>query len=135
MTPNRLGIERLEDRSVPATFGIPWADPHLTLSFVPDGTPVSDTVSNLFDSLNQVRSEAEWQREVLRAYQTWAKYANLSVAVAPDGGQAIGTPGRWQGDERFGDVRISGVDLNSAVLAIGTPADPGLAGTRAGTSP
>ena len=32
-------FEVLEDRSLPSTFGVPWADPtHLTLSFAPDGT-------------------------------------------------------------------------------------------------
>ena len=38
----RLGVERLEERAVPATFGVPWADPsRLTLSFAPDGTSVA----------------------------------------------------------------------------------------------
>lgn len=129
----RLRIERLEDRAVPATFGIPWADRDLSLSFVPDGTPVSaGTPSDLFDSFNQVRSEQEWQREILRAYQTWARVANLNVAVTADSGDPLGTPGRWQGDGRFGDVRIAAADLQSSVLAIGTASDPGLAGTRAG---
>ncbi len=132
MKTSPLGVERLEDRSVPATFGVPWADRHLTLSFAPDGTPVSNAGSNLFNSLNQVRSEQEWQREILRAYQAWVTHTNLTLAVAADSGQAFGTPGRWQGDERFGDVRIAGADLGSPVLALGTAADPGLAGTRAG---
>ena len=39
--PRRLNdFEALEDRSMPSTFGVPWADPnHLTLSFASDGTP------------------------------------------------------------------------------------------------
>src|SRR5947199_46860 len=41
-TPRPLHLESLEDRSLPATFGVPWPDPgHLTLSFVPDGTQYS----------------------------------------------------------------------------------------------
>jgi hypothetical protein len=127
-----LSVEPLEDRSVPATFGIPWQDTHLTLSFAPDGTNVGGAASDLFASLNQVRSQDEWQREVLRAYQTWVKAANLNVAVVADTGAAIGAVGRWQGDGRFGDVRIAGANLGGPVLAVGTPADPGLAGTRAG---
>ncbi|MCU0705695.1 MAG: matrixin family metalloprotease [Fimbriiglobus sp.] len=127
-----LSVEPLEDRSVPATFGIPWQDTNLTLSFAPDGTSVSGVGSNLFDSLNQVRSQDEWQREVLRAYQTWVRAANLNIAVVGDTGAAIGAAGRWQGDERFGDIRLTGSKLGTSVLAVGTPADPGLAGTRAG---
>lgn len=127
-----LSVEPLEDRSVPATFGIPWQDTALTLSFAPDGTPTGGAASNLFDSLNQVQSENEWQKEILRAYQQWVKAANLNVAVVGDTGAALGAVGRWQGDARFGDVRIAGANLGTSVLGIGTASDPGLAGTRAG---
>jgi hypothetical protein len=49
----RLGIERLEERAVPATFGVPWADPsRLTLSFAPDGTSVAGQPSALFKTLD-----------------------------------------------------------------------------------
>jgi hypothetical protein len=128
----KLSVESLEDRSVPATFGIPWQDTNLTLSFAPDGTNIGGAGSDLFASLNQVRSQSEWQAEVLRAYQAWVRVANVNVAVTPDSGDPFGAVGRWQGDERFGDVRIAGVDLGAGVLGVGTPADPGLAGTRAG---
>ncbi len=127
-----LSVESLEDRSVPASFGIPWQDTNLTLSFAPDGTSTGGATSTLFDSLNQVRSQDEWQRDILRAYQAWVKVANVNVAVTADSGDPLGAVGRWQGDERFGDVRIAGADLGTSVLGIGTPADPGLAGTRAG---
>jgi hypothetical protein len=117
---------------VPASFGLPWQDNNLTLSFAPDGTSTTGTTSDLFDSLNQVRSPEEWQREILRAYQQWVQVSNVNIAVVGDSGHALGTPGRWQGDDRFGDIRVAGASLGSSVLAIGTPADPGLAGTRAG---
>lgn len=127
-----LSVEPLEDRSVPATFGIPWQDTDLTLSFAPDGTSVSGVGSNLFTSLNQVQSADKWQKDILRAYQAWVKAANLNIAVVGDTGVAIGAVGRWQSDERFGDVRLAGANLGTSVLAVGTAADPGLAGTRAG---
>lgn len=127
-----LSVESLEDRSVPASFGIPWQDTNLTLSFAPDGTSAGGATSILFDSLNQVRSQDEWQRDILRAYLEWVKVANVNVAVTADSGDPLGAVGRWQGDERFGDVRIAGADVGTSVLGIGTPADPGLAGTRAG---
>ncbi len=38
-TPTRLSITRLEDRTVPALFGVTWPDPNnITASFAPDGT-------------------------------------------------------------------------------------------------
>ncbi len=127
-----LKLEALEDRSLPATFGIPWADTNLTLSFAPDGTSISQSSSNLFDSLNQVQSPEVWQAEILRAYQTWLQYTNLNLVVVADSGDPIGETGRWQGDPRFGDIRIFGTALQSSVLAIGTTSDPAIAGTRAG---
>jgi hypothetical protein len=132
MFMKKLDFEWLEDRSTPARFGLPWADPSLTLSFVPDGADIAGTPSNLHQSLNQVLSEMEWKEDILRAYQTWARHANLNFAVANDDGTAIGTTGTWQGDSRFGDIRLAGVNLGRNSLAIATPADPGLAGTQAG---
>ena len=56
----------------PATSGITWPDgDHLTLSFVPDGTPVSGYKSNLFETLNAVGSSTAWQQAILRAFETW----------------------------------------------------------------
>src|SRR5438067_10773554 len=68
-----LGLERLEDRDVPAVFGTPWPDgQHLTLSFAPDGTAVDGRASTLTTTLNGQTLGANWQREILRAFQTWA---------------------------------------------------------------
>src|SRR4051794_33869189 len=72
-TPSRLALERLEDRLTPATYGSPWPDAtHLTLSFAPDGTAAGGGTSVLFHTLNARAATAVWQREVLRAFQTWA---------------------------------------------------------------
>jgi hypothetical protein len=115
----KLSIEWLEDRTVPATFGVPWPDgSHLTLSFAPDGTQVSGKPSSLYQTLSSIPQDT-WQREVLRAFQTWAVKANLNVGVVPDGGQPLGTAGIPQGDPRFGDIRI-------AALPLATSADPNI---------
>ena len=46
-------IECLEDRTTPATFGVPWGDArNLTLSFVPDGTVIAGHSSTLFQTLD-----------------------------------------------------------------------------------
>src|SRR5262245_62047768 len=97
--PRRLGsFECLEDRSLPsATFGIPWPDPgHLTISFAPDGTDTPDGANSLSALLGAAGSNATWQKEILRAFQTWAVNANINIGLVGDGGQALGTPGAPQ---------------------------------------
>src|SRR5262245_22037337 len=115
----RLGteFEHLEDRAIPATFGIPWADPgHLTLSFAADGTIAPTGPSTLFTTLNKTGTTAVWGREVLRAFQTWAVNANINIGLVSDGGQAFGTTGAVQGDTRFGDIRVGAAKLDSGLV-------------------
>ena len=115
-------VEALEDRSLPSTFGIPWADPnHLTLSFAGDGTSTPLGNSSLFQSLGSTGTTAAWQREVLRAFQTWATYANIDIGLAADGGQALGALGAVQGDSRFGDIRIATAPLSPGLIANTSP--------------
>jgi Matrixin len=103
-----LTLEHLEDRTVPAIWGVPWPNPgHLTLSFVPDGTTAGLGSSNLFQTLNAIAPTSTWEHVILRAFQTWAVNANINISVVPDGGEALGTPGAIQGDSRFGDIRIA----------------------------
>lgn len=102
----RLSVEELEGRDVPS-FGTPWLDgSSLTLSFVPDGADISGRASNLFALLGSTTAQPQWQREILRAYQTWAVEANLNVGLVADGGQAMGVAGAPQEDVRFGDIRV-----------------------------
>src|SRR3954454_1044419 len=87
-------LEALEERRVPAQFGVPWHDAqHLTVSFVPDGTLVGTRPSNLFQLLDAQRPTADWQAEILRALQTWAVNAHINFGVMPDDGQPLGVPG------------------------------------------
>jgi hypothetical protein len=126
-----LTLEFLEDRLAPATWGNPWPDgAHLTLSFAPDGTAVGPRSSILSEALAGLGSAA-WQREILRAFQTWAVQANLNIGLVADNGAPLGSPGRPQGDDRFGDLRIAGYDMSREVIAIASPFDAA-AGTWAG---
>jgi Matrixin len=128
----RLFAERLEERDVPATFGVAWPDPqHLTVSFVPDGTSANGGPSALFQSFNATVPTSVWQAEILRAIQTWTAQANINVSVVADGGQALGASGLQQRDTRFGDIRIAARDLGPDALAVTAPFDP-LGGTRSG---
>src|SRR5581483_4201946 len=101
-------VEPLEPRNLLTTFGVPWADArHLTISFVPDGTQVNGQKSNLFATLNAQSDAAVWQAAILKAFQTWGVNANVNVGVVPDDGEPLGTPGKTEGDPRFGDIRIA----------------------------
>jgi len=114
LSSRRLSVERLEDRLTPA-WGVPWFDgSSLSLSFVPDGTNISGTPSELGSLLGSTTSQAQWQREILKAYQTWAVEANLNVGLVADGGQPMGIAGPPQEDIRFGDIRIGARPLSAA---------------------
>lgn len=105
-----LTLESLEDRCVPSVVSNPWPDAkRLTLSFVPDGTPVAGTTSKLFQTMNSqfhTSNPNVWQKEIVKAFSTWAKAAKMNITVVKDGGQPIGAAGDIQGDKRFGDIRI-----------------------------
>jgi Matrixin len=121
--PVRLrGPEPLEARALPSSWGIPWADPnHLTLSFVPDGTATPFGGSSLSATLAPTGTTAVWQREVLRAFQTWAVNANIDIGLVSDGGQAFGGGGAVQGDSRFGDIRVAAAPLTAGVVSNTSP--------------
>jgi hypothetical protein len=128
-----LGFEFLEDRAVPATFGVPWSDPsRLTLSFAPDGTAIAGHTSSLFHVLSAQQPTAVWQREILQAFQTWAVDANINIGLVSDGGQAFGVAGPSQHDPRFGDIRIGAQAMSAESLSISVPNDPTLSSTWGG---
>lgn len=125
MQRRRLTVELLEDRLAPATFGTAWPDPlHLTLSFAPNGTTADGLPekSNLFATLNPQQA-AQWQGEILRAFQTWAAATNINIALAEDSGAPFGSTGPVQGDARFGDIRIGTYPLAADVIAVAMPFD------------
>jgi hypothetical protein len=130
----KLALQYLEDRIAPATFGIPWEDPiHLSISFAPDGTSIAGHQSELFADLDpNFPSSADWQREILKAFQTWAVHANISVGLRDDSGDPFGVAGKMQGDPRFGDIRVGAHHMAPDVLAIAVPPDPFFSGTLAG---
>ena len=132
-TSLRPSFDWLEDRTVPATFGVPWPDPmHLTMSLVPDGTAIAAHSSNLEATLDAAMPRQVWQETLVRAFQTWAKKANVNVGVVADQGWAFGTAGLTQGDPRFGDIRIGAHAMAADVYSISVPHDPFISGTLAG---
>ncbi len=104
-------------------------DPHFTLSFAPDGTPLAGQVSGLAADFNAIASPAAWREAILRGFQTWAVLTNADIGVVADGGQPFGFPGASQGDARFGDIRIGGVVASSEVGGVSVPVNNLLSGT------
>ena len=98
----RLELEELESRLVPySVSGNAWLNPQtITISFVPDGTTVSTSGSNLvgsnlfasFDS--NPRLAGQWQTQILKAAQVWAQQTNINFVVVPDNGAPSGS-GSW----------------------------------------
>jgi len=130
---SKLQLEQLDCRLVPAAITTPWGDPtHLTISFAPDGTQIAKQTSNLFGSLNSHWTQAIWQKEILKGFQTWAAVSNINVALVPDNGQPFGLAGNSQKDPRFGDIRIGSQPMDSDVLAVTVPGDTALSGTWTG---
>jgi hypothetical protein len=117
----RLAVEPLEDRVVPyALSGYQWANPNVSVSFMPDGTPIAGSYpSNLFAVYNAAYPQATWQRQVAIALQSWADVSNLNFHFVSDDGLPQGTSGLAQGDPRFGDIRIGGYNMGSGILGLG----------------
>jgi hypothetical protein len=122
---NKPALEHLEERVVPySVSGDAWAHPELiTISFMPDGTPMSsqagsNLTSNLFSTFNaKFGSTAAWQNQILKAAQTWAQQTNINFAVVTDNGASSGAGSYQQGDPGFGDIRIGGYNFGSSTLA------------------
>src|SRR5262249_27297893 len=114
---SKLRCERLESRTVPALFARPWGSHATSISFVHDGPMADGQPSVLFQDMQQNSlSLVNWQTQILRAAQTWADVAKLDLGVVPDQGLDVGSPGKFQGDSRFGDIRVSARPLSADVL-------------------
>jgi hypothetical protein len=121
----RLALEQLEDRVVPySVSGDAWPHPNLiTISFMPDGTPLSSAVgstitSNLFSAFNaKFGSTAAWENQILKAAQAWAQQTNINFEVVPDSGASSGSGNYQQGNPSFGDIRVGGYVFGNSTLA------------------
>ncbi len=131
----KLLVEPLESRNLLTIFGVPWPDgSHLTLSFEPDGTSINGSNSNLFAEMNTSMPSGVWQKEILKAFQTWAVNSNLNIGVVSDNGAPNGTAGGLSGDSRFGDIRIGGLTQPTATGLVETSPFSLLSGTWSGDS-
>ncbi len=112
-----LQVERLEPRILMfAASGYKWANPDVSVSYLPDGTSTEGYTSTLFAELDAVAPRATWQREFARALQSWANVSNLNFRFVSDDGSVTGTFGSSQGDSRFGDIRLGAHPLTNGYI-------------------
>ncbi len=116
-----LSVEQLEHRRVLATFGTPWPEPRsLSVSFPTDQAAIGAYNNSVREVFDQVTDRREWQEAALRAFQTWAVYADINVGLVPDRGDDFGAVGLSSNDPRFGELRI-GAFPQPGVLANAAP--------------
>jgi Matrixin len=132
----KLLLEALEDRNLLTVFGVPWPNGNqLTLSFEPDGTVIGGAGSTLLSSLDTQMGRNVWQKEILRAFQTWADVANINIGVVSDNGTPAGAPGAPTGSGAYGDIRIGGlIEPTGGVSLAETSPFSVLGGTWSGDS-
>ena len=133
-TRNRsLKLELLQRREMMTVESLAWdGASSLRLSFVPDGTPVANQVSNADTVFSKSAAGAEWRSSVAKAFEIWAQYAAINVGVVSDSGDPMGVRGPVRGDTRFGEVRVAGIPMTSDTLAAAVNHDKLSAGTWAG---
>ena len=128
----RLSLESFESREVPAAlFATTWSNAGaLTLSFAPDETAIAgysqDALgagqpSRLHTEMAGAGSAAEWQKEVLRAFQAWAVQTNINIGLVPDGGSPFGSTAAPSGQLRVGALAAGAdvVAINQAANLLG----------------
>src|SRR5262245_13556015 len=88
----RPRLEGLEGRVLLySTTNTQWAKPvRITYSFVPDGTSIGGTPSNLQSTLNASFPPSVWQAQFVNAAAAWEKVANLNFSQVSDDGSALG---------------------------------------------
>jgi len=138
----RLLCERLEERALMASpgydyvlTGYSWSNPaHITYSIAPDGV-FWDHGTNVLNATFNAKFGASgaWQAQIARALATWESVANINLVPVADGSYDQNALGQWQGDPRFGDIRIGGYSfLNNTTTLADTYFPPPNGSTAAG---
>ncbi len=127
-----LNIESLESRRLFARDTVFASVGSLTVSMAPDGTPVGQQDSRLYQGLSSLGTTAQWQAALAEAFQKWAIQSNINFGLVDDSGVASGVYGPTRGDERFGDIRISGFDFSTDTFAEAVSEQTRAVGTWAG---
>lgn len=109
---------------------LPWPDRKVSVSFAPDRVEIGRYRNELAQHFDSQLPTPDWKLAILRAFQKWAKVADVEFSIAEDSPRAFGVIGIPQGDPRFGDIRIAAFPQQN-VLGNAVPYHP-TAGTWAG---
>jgi hypothetical protein len=78
-------FELLDARLMLAAGSLLWTDTsQMTLSFAADGTDIAGHANVLFRKFNSLAPAEEWQRAVLRAFQSWAAPTTANIGVVQE---------------------------------------------------
>lgn len=129
----QLGLQVLEDRRLFNAdandfFGLG----NHTISIAPDETQFGRQYSNLSSVFDQRFGDDAWRRALKDAVQTWVPHANINIGFVEDDGSPAGVLGPWRGDERFGDIRVFGIELDDSSWARAIDSKARVAGSWAG---
>ena len=126
-------FEQLEQREMFARDSAAFAGyGSLTFSIAPDDTHVGRESSVLQNAFNKIAPTAQWQEAIAKAFQKWSVHTNVNLGNVPDNGAASGVYGPTRGDERFGDIRITGFDFAEDTYAEAVSENSRSVGTWAG---
>lgn len=97
--------------------GDSWSNPgRITYSYPLDGTAWDGGYDNLNAMMNSEFQGQGWVRQFAKALQTWASVANINVVPVADASLPFNTFGLYQGDPRFGDIRVGGYNFQSSTV-------------------
>jgi hypothetical protein len=127
-------VENLEGRQLLySTLGSHFTHNTITYSFVPDGTNIGGSPSNLFGALaSEGITQAQVETAFEKAAAEWQLYANVNLVLVSDNGEAYGATGDQQGDPNVGDIRIGGSSLSGSILGEAFYPPPTNGGTLSG---
>ena len=128
-----LRLEQLENRELFARDAISFSGyGSLTFSIAPDNTNVGREVSVLQSVFDKVAPSAQWHDAIAKAFQKWSVHTNVNIGNVADNGAASGVYGPTRGDERFGDIRVTGFEFAKDTFAEAVSENSRAVGTWAG---
>lgn len=108
-----------------------WPSTDISVSFMPDGTMIGTQKSNLFATYMPLY--VPWREQFIAALEKWAQVTPICFRIVSDNGLPQGTlplvAGQFQGDSRFGDIRLGAFPTS---LAYATTYYPYQTTTRGG---
>ncbi len=104
----------------------------ITWSFMPDGTNIWGTPSNLISTFDSKFGVGRWQSAFQSAAAKWENQANINLVQVGDDGASVNSGNYQQGSPEFGDIRIGGYAMDRGSLALTLSPPPNNGGSDSG---